>query len=462
MRVKFVYCLIGSILLLTVLQASAGTVDVNYQVSDIAYNLRDVSVSGTEVSLGDDEVSGPIFIGFGFDFFGEIYTAAYISSNGFVTLNPGSSPGCCSGFPIPTPGGIDNMVAGFWEDLNPNNGGTIRYQVLGSPPNREFVVGFYQIEHFRGNTPVEMEMILHEGNGVVELQYTTATTSGESNHSVGVESDGGQFGTQVDFGTGFSYTNEGRLLTPEEAGGEPESLARFAVDKQFSDNNPAEVDVVISCNTGLPLEQRSSISQADGVVFVVTDFNDGEMDCTIAEDPGPDGYRAFYSPDGGFTFPSTESCEFEEVSFGEASSCLIFNDLERVLVEVTKWWVDDNPQFDAINFARATYDCVNEQYGAQAFGTLEFPGDGAVDGFFLFPHWNGTTRCDVIETVVDNGIEFDDAECQGLEVTPGNGASCSIYNTRLYEGIPTLSRNGLALLALLMAGIGLLAFRRFV
>ncbi len=445
---------------LAIPSAWAGIEDSNYQVSDTAYNLRDVSVSGTEVVLGDDEVSAAIPIGFAFRFYGEFYTQAYISSNGFVTFNPGSSSGCCSGDPIPTAGGVDNMVAGFWEDLNPNNGGTIRYQTLGAPPNREFVVGFYQIQHFRGNSPVEMEMILHENGGVVELQYTTATTAGESNHSVGVESEGGQFGTQVDYGNAFSYSNEGRLLTPEMVDGEPEARATFAVDKLFSDANPAEVAVTISCNTGLPLQQSAAVSQGDGVVFVVTDFNDGELECTVIESPVPDGYSAFYSPDGGFSFSSTESCIFQAVEFGAGLSCLVFNDLELVLVQVTKQWLDESPQFNAVNYAEATFDCVNEQYGLQAFGTLEFIGNGAVDGFFVFPHWNGTTSCDISETVVENGVEFDDAECQGLTVTPGNGASCTLFNTRLYEGIPTLGLSGKGLLALLLLGVGFLAFRR--
>ena len=442
--------ILAALLLLASFNAAAGTVDADYQVSDTPYNLRDVSVSGTEIVLGDEEVSGPVPIGFAFDFYGDFYIAVYVSSNGFLTFNSGSSPGCCSGVPIPTPGGIDNMVAGFWEDLNPSNGGTIRYQTLGAPPNREFVLGFYGIEHFRGNTPVEMEMILHEGTGVVELQYTTATTVGESNHSVGVESDAGQFGTQVDFGNDFSYTEEGRLLTPGGDVDPDNSIARFAVDKFFDDDNPAEVEVSIACNTGLPLQQTTSIAEGDGVVFVVRDFNDGELNCSITETGGPEGYQSFYSADGGFTFPSMDSCDYEEVAIGEANSCLIENELQRVLVEVTKWWADDNPQFNGVNYAAAEYDCENEQFDAQAFGTLEFLGDGAVDGFFIFPHWNGTTSCDIDELLVENGIEFDDSECQDLVVTPGNGASCRIFNTRIYEGIPTMSPVGLAVLSMLI------------
>lgn len=451
---------VGLAALLVGAQAQAGTIDVNYQVSDVPYNLRDISASGTAVALGDDAVSGPVPIGFAFEYYGEFYTQLYISSNGFVTFNSGSNSGCCTGVAIPTPGGVDNMIAGFWEDLSPNNGGTIRRQTLGTAPNRELVVGYYQIQHFRGNTPVEMEIILRENGDLIELQYTTATTAGEGDHSVGVESAGGQFGTQVDFGTGFSYATEGRLLAPEGAGGEPQSRATFAVTKVFDDLNPAEVEVRISCNTGLPLEQTADIDQDGGVVFVVRDFEDGGMNCSIDENPAPGGYLPFYSVDDGFSFPSETSCDYADITHGQGNTCLVLNQLQRVLVEVTKQWLDDNPDFDALNYAEAVFDCDNEQFGAQAFGSLEFLGNGAVDGFFVFPHWDGTTRCDVTESVVETGVEADSSDCQGLSVTPGNGASCTIVNTRIYEGIPTLDRFGLGLLALLMLGLGFVAFRR--
>jgi hypothetical protein len=55
----------------------------------------------------------------------------------------------------------------------------------------------------------------------------------------------------------------------------------------------------------------------------------------------------------------------------------------------------------------------------------------------------------------------DDSSCSRLSLTPGHGNACTITNTRFYEGIPTLSQYGLALLALLMLGVGLVGFRRF-
>jgi subtilisin-like proprotein convertase family protein len=248
-----------------------------------------------------------------------------------------------------------------------------------------------------------------------------------------------------------------------ETCGQPDGtipIARFPVTKDFDDDNPAGVDVTISCNTGLPLEQTQTITEAGpGVTFVVTDFENGAMDCTITETGGVDGYDVEYAYSA---TTSADEYSFSNVFWETSNACAITNSLLPVDVLVTKWWMDENPQFNNPLFAEASYDCVNEQFGIQAFGSLDFFGDGDVNGFQVFPDWDGTTSCTVEETFVDSGVEFDDSECAGLTVLPGVGASCNIYNTRLYEGIPTLSQYGLGLLALLMLGMGFVAFRRFV
>lgn len=43
---------------------------------------------------------------------------------------------------------------------------------------------------------------------------------------------------------------------------EPPTLARFPVTKEFNDNSEAEVEVTLSCNTDLPLEQTTTISNS--------------------------------------------------------------------------------------------------------------------------------------------------------------------------------------------------------
>ena len=75
------------------------------------------AVTGTLVNLDDDympiEMSDPIALGFDFYFFGTNYTEVFVSNNGFLTVLPGQSPGCCSGAPIPYAGSPNGVIAGW-------------------------------------------------------------------------------------------------------------------------------------------------------------------------------------------------------------------------------------------------------------------------------------------------------------------------------------------------------------
>ena len=54
-------------------------------------------------------------------------------------------------------------------------------------------------------------------------------------------------------------------------------------------------------------------------------------------------------------------------------------------------------------------------------------------------------------------------DCGGMvTVSPGDASeSCTYTNTVFFEGIPTLNQYGMAILALLMLGVGFVGFRRF-
>jgi len=62
--------------------------------------------------------------------------------------------------------------------------------------------------------------------------------------------------------------------------------------------------------------------------------------------------------------------------------------------------------------------------------------------------------------VYDDAVEVDNG-CGDITVSHGEGDSCLITNTVFFEGIPTLNQYGMAILALLMLGVGLVSFRRF-
>jgi len=166
-----------------------------YRGNDIAYNLRNIRSTGTYLGLGDDQLSSAIGIGFTFNFYGRNYSNAYVSSNGFLTFGAGESNGCCTGA-IDSPWSPNNLIAGWWEDLDPTDGGSIRYQTRGQAGSREFVVGFYKIQHWPFWYPVTFEMILHEGSNHIEFQWAVGHSDGGI-HTVGIENANGSIGLPI-------------------------------------------------------------------------------------------------------------------------------------------------------------------------------------------------------------------------------------------------------------------------
>ena len=200
-----------------------------YQATTTGFNLRDISTSGTFLPLSDDQVSGAIPIGFGFDFYGITYNQLYVSSNGFLTFTPNFNPGCCNGGAIPSSiDNVNNIVAGYWTDLNLPQG-NIRYQTLGSTGSREFVTEFANVAHYNNGPRVTFEMILHEGSNNIELQYGAAPDDASHTETVGIENAAGTIGLEIARGN-LNFNNQGFLISTEDTTApvpEPASMTLF-------------------------------------------------------------------------------------------------------------------------------------------------------------------------------------------------------------------------------------------
>lgn len=270
-----------------------------------------------------------------------------------------------------------------------------------------------------------------------------------------------------------------------------ETSARFEVTKEFTDgNNPTLVDVEIDCNTGLILDQDKTINENGSVNFVVTSFTDGALNCVITENSdSPDllGYTPTYEPSG----PSSnngnngDSCTYSDVTGGSQDFCHIINDADPVDVVIEKDWFVEGSGGNAIDqeFALTLY-CNNVESNVKELEGCGFGGDylapgnlsivgpaynycegfeGNGDSTFstqVTPRWP-SGNCWVVEEYIDDYVEVDNG-CQDLDVSHGQGDSCLITNTVFFEGIPALSRSGLAILALVMLTMGLFGFRRMV
>jgi hypothetical protein len=194
-------CTFSAVLLLAWSAAASaalfpGPDEFGYVGMEIPAVQRDVRGTGTLVPLGDDQLSDPLPIGFSFEFYGVAYTGFRISSNGFITLGPDlQSDGCCTGGAIPAPFSPNNLIAAWWEDFNAPPG-NIRFQTLGTPGNRELVVGFYDVPHFFNGPRATWEIVLHEGTNSIEIHCWSCPSDGGP-HSVGIENGDGSIGLQI-------------------------------------------------------------------------------------------------------------------------------------------------------------------------------------------------------------------------------------------------------------------------
>jgi hypothetical protein len=295
------------------------------------------------------------------------------------------------------------------------------------------------------------------------------------------------------------FTNREIIVAP------PVVRTTFTVQKLFSDGNSnADVTIHIQCFTGLPLNQQQSVSTDNNgefeVEFVVESFEQGALDCNIFEDDVP-GYTSSYQAESNVAKPYGEDedgCFFENIdtsNFREGefqNACYITNDPEAVEVTVTKDWEVEGAGGDALdptysltlwcdNPIEDGYSCDIKNGGYYDSCYYASPGtwykdlteygtgdtDDADYTAHVVPDWEGGTYCWVEEEVYDNSVEVDDSDCVGeagldVELAGEGDNECTIVNTVFYEGIPTLSQYGMAIMALLMLGMGMVGFRRFV
>jgi hypothetical protein len=276
-----------------------------------------------------------------------------------------------------------------------------------------------------------------------------------------------------------------------------ESVAIFTVYKQFMDGNiETPVTLNIDCNSGLPLQNSITVFPDDGdllaeheVKFIVTNFVADQMDCTVWESEVP-GYTASYecghigsssvctdgasSPIDNF---GTGPCVYTDVNTRTnlppaEHQCMIRNYPEIAEVSVVKEWVVSTTGSDEVpQVADITIWC----------DALILDGDFLSSSGYYYKVFSNVTGNDTVtalvvpdqpeshcwatENIIDDAVEMDSdcgtALAPGMTVSIENDDSCRMTNTVFYEGIPTLSQYGLAIMALLTLGIGLVGFRRY-
>jgi hypothetical protein len=171
---------------------------------------------------------------------------------------------------------------------------------------------------------------------------------------------------------------------------------------------------------------------------------------------------------------SDDACTFDDIQIGDVGGCLVRNNVEGVEFVVTKVWdvsgaAGDYYDLDA-EIKITCDDVVGMEPGYKKYGKyrtrFELEDGDYEDGVatvtvMVYPEYDGS-ECWAEEDDVDSAVEVDDSDCQSVDIGVGSGGECTITNTLFFEGIPTLNQYGMAIMALLMLGVGFVGFRRFV
>lgn len=199
----------------------------------------------------DDEVVGPIAIGFDFKFYENVYSQVYISSNGLIGFSEnfaGNLAGA-SNLSIPFDYRIpQNFLGPFWDDLiigGAYNAGKVAYGTGVDARGAYFVVEWYQVTKTNLLGTLTFEAILYE-TGDILFQYHTL--SGDLNSATaGIEDADGVDGLAYLVNAPGLVSNRAILFS------RPAKMARvkaFSNAKGMLNINGQSIYSIIVRNTG--------------------------------------------------------------------------------------------------------------------------------------------------------------------------------------------------------------------
>jgi hypothetical protein len=293
-------------------------------------------------------------------------------------------------------------------------------------------------------------------------------------------------GQWIDFGApiDFESIDSGNNYRWFRSG--PGAATPFRIHKvwnQKGDTNGIQVTAHLSCTGAVSTQQTVVFTATTDAILFVYDLwqipEDAHVDCTITEDV-PENYTARYNcndTDCGDSGQNVDACFYGGIDRNKNPLCTITNRPLPATIAVTKTWViegadqgfDGYHEIGLLCSSRVTspwgdsYDyCIPQQNVCAAYIFRPDASEGSIDYEFTIPKpAYPFTQCVVGEYNRDNVIEVDNG-CGQLKASAGDEIECEVINTVFFEGIPTLSQYGMAILALLMLGAGFVGFRRWV
>jgi hypothetical protein len=130
----------------------------------------------TPLNLGDDGTRN-VSLGFEFEYWGQTFTNAWVSSNGFVSFQSGAHL-CCNGQPIEL--AQRNTIYAYWSDLISYTGNPYYRRDDGS-----ILFGWYGVNEYGTNNSSTFEIGLF-ADGKIQLNFGSLGFSGRRDFTAGI------------------------------------------------------------------------------------------------------------------------------------------------------------------------------------------------------------------------------------------------------------------------------------
>jgi len=259
------------------------------------------------VTLSDDDwIEVPI--GFDFEFYDETYSIITLTSNGMAHFNGGT-------YILITnqnlPYSSYQIIAPFWDDLNPGQGGALYYGTTGTSPNRVFVAEWWGVPRYYDYGAASFEIKLFELDGAIEFHYDDV--------NFGVASY--DYGASATVGIGDGDLGFGLVRSHNQALLDDNYAIRFEPPSCFDDDADGYMDDACGgndCNDGNAAIYPGATEVCDGV----DNDCDGSVDeqnasgcTTYYYDADNDGYglamfsQCHCAPYGSYRALATGDCD---------------------------------------------------------------------------------------------------------------------------------------------------------
>lgn len=184
---------------------------VDSNEANCSYNFIDISATGTNVLTGDDAGSA-VALGAGFDFYGTVFNALNMTSNGYISTDPtDNGPDFSNDCPLPvtpsTGGGArmyplhDDLIltspaAGFYEYFDVCPRPNERCAAMAGAPVDEScsIFQWNDVQHFSSSAPWDFEAILYHGTNDIVYQIGAGNPEAGSGSTTGIQNDGATIG----------------------------------------------------------------------------------------------------------------------------------------------------------------------------------------------------------------------------------------------------------------------------